>query len=74
VLFIPFFTCGSYLGWAFGPIFPSWLFLDPVLRGKLPRDPSGVGGTRHSVVRVSTDGRFHLIGRDGCVMGLDCPE
>ena len=42
--------------------------------GKLPRGPSGVGGTRYSVVRMSTDDRFHLIDRDGCIMGLDCSE
>jgi len=52
-----FFTCGSYLEWGFWPNIPffgySWIQCS---EGKLPKDPSGVGGIRYSVIRISIGG------------------
>jgi len=55
-----------------GPIFPFWLFLDPVLRGEITKRFFRVGGIRYSVMRVSMGGCSHLVGRNGYAMDLDC--
>jgi len=53
VCYLYYFTCGSYLGWAFWPNHPffgySWI---QCFLGKLPEDPLGVPGIRYSAMRI----------------------
>jgi len=54
VCYLYYFTCGSYLGWAFWPNHPlfGYSWIQCFLGRKLPKGPSGVCSIRYSIMRI----------------------
>jgi len=68
--FLPVGPTWNGLFWPNIPLFGySWI---QCLEGKLLRDPSGVDGIWYLVMRISVDGWFHVVGRNGYVTNLGC--